>query len=88
MDNGHRKLYVNTKGFVFDYQTGLIYQLNPTGTLVLRRLLERTPLAEIRRTLKNEYHIDSRTAISDLDDFLRQLSGLNLLSPEEFPADD
>jgi len=88
MDNGYRKLYVNNNGFVFDYQTGLTYHLNSTGTFVLRQLLEKTPLAEIRRTLQDEYHLDSRTAISDLDDFFQQLSSLNLLKPEEVPTND
>ena len=79
MDNGQQKLYINTNGFVFDYQTGLTYRFNQTGIFILRQLLEGTSLAKIRRTLRKEYNIDSRTAKSDLDDFLQQLSGLNLI---------
>lgn len=88
MANVSQNLYINDNGFVFDYYTGLSYNLNPTGIFVLRQLLEGTPLAEITRALESKYNISHRTATSDLDDFLRQLSSLNLLRPSEALADD
>ena len=81
-------LYVNDNGFVFDYCTGLTYNLNHTGIFILKQLLEGTPLAEITRALGNKYGISHGTAIGDLDDFLQQLASLNLYRPSEAPPDD
>ena len=81
-------LYVNDNGFVFDYCTGLTYSSNPTGAFILRQLLEGTPIAEITGALESEYGISHRTATSDMDDFLEQLSNLNLFTPDEALSDD
>jgi len=88
MANVSEKLYVDDNGFVFDYYTGLTYDLNPTGRFILRGLLEGTPLAEISRTLEDKYGINRRTASADIDDFLQQLSSLNLLRLKEALPDD
>jgi len=81
-------LYVNGNGFVFDYYGGQTYNLNPTGIFILRELLEGTPPAEITRTLENKYQIGYRTATSDVDDFLQQLSALGLFDSNGAKPDD
>jgi len=74
---GHN-LYVNGNGFVFDYYRGHTYNLNSTGTFILRELLEGTTPAEISRALENKYRISHRIAAGDIEDFLQQLSALDL----------
>ncbi len=75
-----QNLYVNGKGFVFDYYAGLTYTLNPAGVSILRELVEGAPVAKITRSLENQYGISHKTATGDIDDFLQQLSTLNLIS--------
>ena len=72
-------LYISDKGFIFDYSTGLTYNLNPTGMFVLDKLLKEVPRDEILRSLQNRFGVDDKTAAIDVDDFLQQLSALNLL---------
>lgn len=88
MTNVPQNLYVNDNGFVFDYATGLTYSLNRTGVFILRKLLEGTTVAEITRALEDKFGISHKTAISDVDDFLQQLSSLNLFRPNEALAND
>ncbi len=88
MANISQNVYVNDNGIVYDYYTGLTYSLNPTGIFILRQLLEATPVAEIPHALENKFGISRKTASSDLDDFLQQLSSLNLFRPSEALPDD
>ena len=88
MVNVSDSLYVNDSGFVFDYYTGLTYNLNHTGIFIIKQLLEGTPRAAIARTLETKYGISHEAAASDLDDFLQQLDSLKLLEPSEAPPDD
>ena len=73
-------LYINENGFVFDHRTGLTYAVNHTGIFLLRQLLDGIPRTEIIHALGEKYGINHQTATSDLDDFLKQLTNLNLLN--------
>ena len=86
MANVSDNLYINDSGFVFDYYTGLTYNLNHAGIFILNRLHEGAPPAVIARALETEYGIGHETATSDLDDFLKQLDSLDLFKPGEAPS--
>ncbi len=73
-------LYINENGFVFDYRTGLTYAINHTGIFLLRQMLAGAPRPEIIHALEKKYGVNHETATSDLDDFLQQLSNLDLLN--------
>jgi len=88
MANVSENLYVNDNGFVLDYYTGLTYNLNHTGTFILKQLLDVTPPVQIIRALEKKYGTSRDTAAIDLDDFLRQLAKLKLLKPSEALPDD
>ena len=83
MDGISKNLYISDNGFIFDYDTGLTYGLNPTGVFTLRQLFEGNALAEITHTLENKYGISQRVVTSDIDDFLQQLSSLKLFRYSE-----
>ena len=88
MANVSENLYVNDNGFVFDYYTGLTYDVNHTGVFVIRQLLDSTPPAQIIRALEKKYGTSHETATIDLNDFLQQLADLNLFKPSETLPDD
>jgi hypothetical protein len=88
MANVSENLYVNGDGFVFDYYTGLTYDLNHTGAFVLKQLLDGIPPVQIIRALEKKYGTSHETATIDLNDFLQQLANFKLLKPSEALPDD
>jgi hypothetical protein len=88
MDDTPQHLYISDNGFVFDYRSGLSYHLNPTGLFIFRKLLAGTPPSEITLALEKKYSITHNMAAIDIQDFLSQLSNLNLIRSEAIISDD
>ena len=78
-----QNLEMDEKGFIFDPETGHSYNLNPAARHILNQLRSGASLPQIADSLQHKYKIDRRTAVTDLDDFLRQLKGLELISSDE-----
>lgn len=64
---------------LLDSDTGRYFDLNPTGALVLRVLLDGGSPADAARALATEYDIDLSTATRDVDDLLAELRTAHLL---------
>lgn len=76
-------LEIDGKGFIFDPETGYSYNLNHAALHILNQLKSGSSLPQIADSLQHKYKIDRRAAIIDLDDFLRQLKSLELVSSYE-----
>ncbi|MFI6040785.1 lasso peptide biosynthesis PqqD family chaperone [Nocardia sp. NPDC051321] len=70
---------------LLDGDTGRYFDLNPTGALVLRVLLEGGTPADAARTLTIEYGIDLPTATRDVEDLLAELRAAHLLDEGKEP---
>ena len=60
-------------GFLFDFNTGRVYALNSSASLIFRKIKEAMPLSEVVKELTHQYDVDEGTAVSDVQDFLYQL---------------
>ena len=60
-------------GFLFDLNTGRVYALNSTGSMIFRKIRGGTPLSEVVKELMRQYDVDEGAAVSDVQDFLYQL---------------
>jgi hypothetical protein len=69
---------------VLDEDSGRYWNLNPTGALVLRTLLDGGTPAQAADLLSREYAVDADSASKDVDDLLRALRFARLV--EQQPA--
>jgi PqqD family protein of HPr-rel-A system len=67
-------------GFLFDHSTGLTYTLNPTGSVILECLQQGNDAPGILEKLIVDFEVDAATAERDLEDFIRQMKELGLVS--------
>ena len=66
--------------------SGEYWNLNPTGALVVRTLLDGGDAADAVRRLTEEYAIDAGSARQDVDELLGELRGAGLLEEERRPS--
>ena len=64
---------------LLDEDSGEYWNLNPTGALVLRTLLDGGSTTEAVRNLTEQYAIDSDTARKDVDDLVGGLESAGLV---------
>jgi len=76
----HSEMTLTKGGFLFDHSTGLTYTINPTGRDIFERLQAGIDAPEIIRELSLDYEVDEETAREDLEDFLRQMKELGVIS--------
>jgi hypothetical protein len=77
------ELEIEDKGFIFDPEEGHTYNINPSGLFVIKELTTGTSTSKIVDLLCDKFGISQRTASLDLNDFLRQLSLLELIESGE-----
>jgi Coenzyme PQQ synthesis protein D (PqqD) len=65
---------------LLDEDSGEYWNLNPTGALVLRTLLEGGTLADAVQALIERYDIDAGTASQDVEDLLGGLNSAGLVA--------
>jgi hypothetical protein len=66
---------------LLDERSGGYYQLNPTGTLVVRGLLEHQSEQEITKALVTEYEVSEGQAEADVAALVQQLIEAKLVQP-------
>jgi len=66
---------------LLDEDTGRYWNLNPTGTLVLRRLLEGGTATQAMDELAEQYAVDRETAGRDVEDLIADLRLAELVEP-------
>ncbi len=79
MNRPSRDLALSASGFLFDPHTGNTYSLNPTGTFLLRDLIDGISPDRLIERLPAAFRVDSETAARDVERFLFRLRGLGLL---------
>ncbi|MCP4662868.1 MAG: HPr-rel-A system PqqD family peptide chaperone [bacterium] len=79
MNRPSRDLALSESGFLFDPRTGSTYSLNPTGTLLLRDLIDGISPDRLIERLLATFRVDSETAARDVERFLFRLRGLGLM---------
>jgi hypothetical protein len=65
---------------LLDEDSGQYWNLNPTGALVLRTLLEGGTPAQAVQALTEEYAVDTDTASRDVDDLVGGLRSAGLVT--------
>lgn len=75
-----KHLALSESGFLFDTGTGQTFTLNPTGTLILRALIDGRGLDEIPALVTEEFEVDETSAQRDLAEFLLLLKEMGLMA--------
>jgi len=65
---------------LLDEDSGEYWNLNPTGALVLRTLLEGGTSTDAARALVDSYDVDADTALRDVQEFVQALAAAGVLS--------
>lgn len=73
---------------LLDAGRGEYYNLNPSGTLVLRSILRSGTVADAASGLMSEYAVDQATAERDARNIVADLVAARLLTPVEAAADE
>ncbi len=73
-------LILNDKGFLFNPETGNSFSFNQAGLFIIGLLRTGKTYSEIKRAAAKKYEIDADSFEKDLNDFVSQLKGFNLLS--------
>ena len=64
---------------LLDEDSGQYWNLNPSGALVLRRLLDGGTLARAMEELTKQYAVDADTATRDVEELVRELLSAGLI---------
>ena len=81
-DERLKELAISANGFVFDPHSGGTFTLNATGQAILKGLRDGLTPAPIVEQLRASFDAVSETVVSDVQEFLSDLSRLGLLSHE------
>lgn len=68
---------------LLDETGGEYWNLNPTGTLVVRTIIEGGTPQQAARMLADEYRVEDATAAADVEELLSQLRSSGLVEVEE-----
>lgn len=80
MDNMeiNKNIAVSDNGFLFNPATGESYNLNETGTELLKLIKENTPFEEISKIFLNKYETTAISFEKDFQDFVEILEQYKL----------
>ena len=67
---------------LLDEDSGQYWNLNPTGALALRTLLDGGTPAQVVRELMQQYAVDAETASQDVGDLLGELRAAGLIKEQ------
>ena len=67
---------------LLDETGGEYWNLNPTGTLVVRTIIEGGTPQQAARMLADEYRVEDATAAADVEELLSQLRSSGLVEVE------
>jgi len=75
-----RTLITQDGAIVTDIDQGLMFGMNPIGSLIWQQLTEGRSLDEITQRLAAEFAIPHQQAVVDVNEFFQQLESQHLLS--------
>jgi len=67
---------------LLDEHSGQYWNLNPTGALALRTLLDGGTTAQVVQGLMEQYAVDAETASQDVEDLLGELQAAGLVQEQ------
>jgi hypothetical protein len=67
---------------LLDEDSGQYWNLNPTGALALRTLLEGGTTAQVVQELTEQYSVDPHTASQDIEDLVGELHSAGLVKEQ------
>jgi Coenzyme PQQ synthesis protein D (PqqD) len=67
---------------LLDEDSGQYWNLNPTGALALRMLLDGGTTAQAVQELTEQYAVDAETASQDIEDLVGELHAANLVKEQ------
>jgi hypothetical protein len=67
---------------LLDEDSGQYWNLNPTGSLALRKLLAGGTTAQVVQELMEQYAVDAETASQDVEDLLGELHSAGLVKEQ------
>ena len=79
----YKHLALSENGFLFDTKTGQTFNLNRTGSFILRGLMDGATPQEVRASLAERFEVDEETASRDVNQFVFRLRELNLAGKSE-----
>jgi hypothetical protein len=74
-----KNIATSEAGFIFNPTTGDSFSVNNIGTEILSMLKENKSQADVIESISTRYEVDSSQLEKDLEDFISQLYGYNLL---------
>ncbi|MCK5846651.1 MAG: PqqD family protein [Bacteroidales bacterium] len=74
----NKNIAVSDNGFLFNPATGESYNLNETGTELLKLIKENTPFEEISKIFLNKYETTAISFEKDFQDFVEILEQYKL----------
>ncbi len=75
-----KHLALSESGFLFDTGTGATFSLNPTGTFILRALIDGRQADDVPELMSLQFEVDETTARRDLAEFMLLLKEMGLTS--------
>lgn len=74
-----KNIATSEEGFIFNPGTGDSFSTNPIGTDIIKTLKEGKTIGEVIEIICAKYDVDQNQVEKDLDDFISQLRGYNIL---------
>jgi hypothetical protein len=78
-----KNIAVSETGFLFDSHTGESFNLNKTGQIIFKLLVEEKDPAEILNIISEKYDIETNMFHRYMDEFMMMLKQYNLTEKEE-----
>ena len=76
-------LALSESGFLFDARTGNTYSLNPTGTQILRALIDGVGREDLPARMAEIFETEPAVVARDIEQFLLHIKELGLLAEAE-----
>ena len=74
-----KNIATSEEGFIFNPGTGDSFSTNPVGANIINILKDGKPIGEVIEIICAKYDADQNQVEKDLDDFISQLKGYNIL---------
>jgi len=78
-----KNIAVSETGFLFDSHTGESFNLNKTGQIIFKLLVEEKETTEIFKIVSEKYELETNVFHRYMDEFIMMLKQFNLTEKEE-----
>lgn len=74
-----KNIATSEEGFIFNPGTGDSFSTNPIGTDIIKIFKDGKTVEDVIEIICTKYDVDQKQIEKDLDDFISQLKGYNIL---------